>query len=270
MANGGPTRAETWNGKTWRAIRRPPGGLGGVSCSSRSLCMAIDPHINGGVAESWNGNKWRIWAQASNVCGGPPGFPCGLASVACGSADNCLAVGTVTVSQEPIQQTAAVAWDGRGWDGAGLPSAGDPAALNAAGCAGNFCMAVGGGYGDAIGGDFAIAGTWDASTRTSTDVSPNLGVICRSTLQTCSWANVISCGSATNCVTLGSWEVWNGASWTHAPAISAGRGSNLGDVSCGDAFCLAVGHRTVAGTQQTLAELWNGKAWQILGTPKVG
>jgi len=267
MANGGPTGAQTWNGKTWREMKSPPGGLSGISCGSRSTCMVIYR----GVVQSWNGKRWRIWTQATSVCGGPPGYPCGLASVSCGSASNCVGVGTQTISQEPVQDTVGVAWNGTSWTHTSPPGYGNPSAANAVSCAGNFCMDVGGGYADVDGGNVASAGTWNATTQTWKDVSPTLPVFCKGAFKTCSWAHIISCGSAANCMTFGidGNLAWNGRTWTPAPSVSAGKGSNLRTVSCGGGSCVAVGYQTVAGAQQTLAELWNGRTWRILKTPSL-
>jgi hypothetical protein len=270
MAIGGPTGMETWNGGVWRRIKSPVGRAGGVSCGSRSLCMVINGRINGGVAESWNGRQWRTWAQNTDACGGPPGFPCGLAGVSCGSASNCVAVGTQTVSQEPVQNTVAFAWDGIGWGGTSPPNDGNPAALNAISCAGKFCMTVGGAFSEVQSGGIAVAGTWDARTQSWQDVSPSLGTLC-SGFGYCFWAGVISCGSATNCMTFGRGNLaWNGMAWVPAPSVSAGRGSSLGTVSCAVASCMAVGFRTIAGAVRPLAELWNGATWKILRTPVPG
>jgi len=270
MASGGPTGAETWNGRSWRTMKSPPGGVNGVSCGSRKTCMVIYQS----VVQSWNGRRWRIWRQATNACGGPPGLPCGLAGVSCGSASNCVAVGTQTISQEPVQNTIGFFWNGTTWAGTGPPgdTEGNPAAVNAVGCAGQFCMSAGGSYSEVAGGDVATAGTWNARTQTWQDVSPNLGDICKLGVTTCTWASLVACGGPAICVTFGpsGTLAWNGSSWQPAPAVSAGRGSNLGDVSCGTAFCMAVGYRTVAGAHRTLAELWNGTTWQIISTPSPG
>jgi len=50
--------ALVWNGRAWRELRNPPGGvLGSVSCSSDSFCMArrrLD-----GQTYAWDGRTWR-------------------------------------------------------------------------------------------------------------------------------------------------------------------------------------------------------------------
>ena len=220
------------------------------------------------MLESWNGKTWRSWFGV-NLCGGPPGTSCGFADVSCGSAANCVAVGTTTFDNEGDQGETGVAWTGKTWVNADPPGNGDPAVANAVGCYGGFCMAAGGAYQEVNNGDVATAGAWNARTMSFRDVSPNLGVICTG-YTVCTWAGPMACGSPSNCMTFtGSYGnlAWNGRKWIKAPSLSAGQGSLLDAVSCDGPDCLAVGYRTIRGLQHTLAELWNGKKWRILATP---
>jgi hypothetical protein len=265
MAAGGPTGAQTWNGAAWRELASPPGGVDGVSCASRTLCMVI---YNGKV-RSWNGTTWHLWRHATDFCSGGPAGQCGLYGVSCGSRVNCVAVGTETVSQEPVQVSVGAAWNGHHWTRTEPPGDGNPAEMDAIACAGPFCMAAGGAYQDIHNGAIAQAGTWNATTQSWTDTSPDLGVICTG-FMSCGWAAVLSCASPSNCMAIDASGslAWNGTTWTAAPFVSAGKGSYLADLSCGGTMCLAVGYQTISGAQRTLAEIWNGSAWQILPTPR--
>ncbi len=248
MASGGPTGAERWNGTTWRTMPAPKGGVFGVSCASHTLCMVIYK----GLVRSWNGNTWHLWKPQTDFCTGSAPGPCGMASVSCGSKTNCVAVGTWTVSQEPVQNAVAVMWSGKSWSrDDDLPAAG------------------GGAFVDVNNGAVAVTDTWNATTKSWTGIPLDIGTLCHG-FQTCGWPSAIACASATSCMTLGApgSQFWNGTTWKSAQAISAGRGSALQDVSCGGSDCLAVGFRTVAGKRRTLAELWNGSTWTIVKTPK--
>jgi hypothetical protein len=273
MSAGGPTGTERWNGKTWAEMTSPARAVTTPSCGSRTLCMVIngaDQDDVGAIAESWNGTRWRSWPQDTGACEGPPHLPCGLADVACGSAANCVAVGTTTVSQEPVQDTIGDFWNGKEWLGTATPgdAEGNPAALTAVSCAGSFCMAVGGAFAEDMDGSVAVAGTFDAATNSWTDVSPDLGVICGGLFEACSWAGAISCGSAANCLAFGGNNLaWNGTTWKASSTRSAGPGSTLDAAGCGGQICMAVGYRTIAGVRRTLAELWNGTSWKVLPTP---
>jgi hypothetical protein len=92
----------------------------------------------------------------------------------------------------------------------------------------------------------------------------------------------ISCTSAASCTAVGSYdnaakthvplaEHWNGTSWAiRATAGPAGvTGSALSAVSCAsDTSCMAAGVAYSSdGTQQPLAEHWDGISWTIQATP---
>lgn len=92
----------------------------------------------------------------------------------------------------------------------------------------------------------------------------------------------VSCASTTACTAVGGayyggLEVapavlrWNGKTWRmqHAPNPPAYGGSQLNAVSCSRPDdCIAVGARSgPGGTQNTLAEHWNGKIWSVQPTP---
>ena len=267
FAAGGPTGAEQWNGKSWRTVNlgKPDGGLTGITCGSRTSCMLIFPRLDGPEVQSWSGGtKWHVWAKATNVCFGPSGAPCGLAQVSCGSSTNCVAVGTTQYQSSSDQKPSSVVWNGKNWAFSQPPGVGDPAAMNAVSCTGQFCLAVGGANADSLQGTIAIAATWNAATRTWTDVSPDLGQICRQ-VAACVWANLLSCGNPTNCMALGKagGQAWNGQDWEAAPIVPEGRASALESVSCGVNFCMAVGRMSVSNVRQSLTESWNGIGWTV-------
>jgi hypothetical protein len=265
MASGGPTGAERWNGRTWLTMPSPKGGVSGVSCGSRSLCMMVHDQ----VVRAWNGTSWRV-QRPTDFCGGGPPGPCGLADVSCGSASECMAVGTVTISQEPVQESVALLWNGKSWVGAYPPQDGNPSAGNAVSCVRGFCMEAGGAFSEIANGGVAVAGAWSASSASWTDVSPKLGTLCTGPLALCFWTVTVNCASKTDCMAFGGpdgLQYWNGSAWGSAKPTSAGPGSGLRDVSCGGSDCIAVGFRIVTGMHRTLAERWNGSAWTILQTP---
>ena len=267
VAAGGPTGAEQWNGRIWRAVNlgKPDGGLNGITCGSRTSCMLIFPRLNGPEVQSWTGGtSWHVWSKATNVCFGPAGAPCGLASVSCGSATSCVAVGTTQYQFSSDQKPSSVLWNGKSWAFSQPPGVGDPAALNAVSCVGKFCMAVGGGFADFLQGTIAIAATWNAATRTWTDVSPKLGQICNQKAA-CSWASLVACGSPTLCLAIapGGDQAWDGQGWQPAPPVAVGAASDLGAASCGPTFCLAVGHQRINRTRHSLTEIFSNGSWTL-------
>ena len=267
VAAGGPTGAEQWNGHAWRTVNmgKPDGGLNGITCGSPKSCMLIFPRLNGPEVQSWNGGtKWQVQTKTTNVCFGPAGAPCGLASVSCGNATNCVAVGTTQYQFSSDQKPSSVVWNGKRWAFSQPPGVGDPAAMNAVSCAGRFCMAVGGGSADFLQGTIAIAATWNAATRTWADVSPDLGHICNQKAA-CAWASVIACGSPKLCVTLGPAgpQAWDGQGWQPAPTVHTGAGSSLGALSCGQNFCVAVGYQRIGKIRHSLTEIWKAGSWTL-------
>lgn len=264
MAAGGPTGAERWNGATWRTMASPKGGLVSLTCASRTFCARIH---GGDLVSVWNGASWQD--KTNDFCSGSAPGPCWLRGVSCGSTGNCVAVGTWTVSQEPVQNATAQIWNGKKWTwDTELPAIGNPAQANAVSCRGTFCMTAGVSSSDAARASVADADKYDAGVWTG--VSPDLGGICAE-FGDCAWATVVACGNPASCITLGGpsgSQFWNGSAWQSAKAIPAGLGSGLLDVSCGGSDCLAAGFRTVAGKKRTLAELWNGSAWTIIKTPR--
>jgi hypothetical protein len=85
---------EHWNGHKW-SIQAPPRGapdatLNGVSCLSRTDCVAVGALTDGSgnsIAEGWNGRRWSIEATPT-LAGGSL-----LNGVSCVSRADCVAVG---------------------------------------------------------------------------------------------------------------------------------------------------------------------------------
>jgi len=125
-------------------------------------------------------------------------------------------------------------------------------------CTGTICVAIGSGL-----STLGNAVEWNNATQSWQDISPHNGVKVL--------ANAISCAGPSSCMTSGNFgdvnAWWNGSTWHKAPVANAGRGWRLSALSCSGSVCLEVGYRTVSGTRQTLAELWNGSTWKIIATP---
>lgn len=94
--------------------------------------------------------------------------------------------------------------------------------------------------------------------------------------------SAVSCRFASNCTAAGDYitssgahetlaEHWNGSTWAVQPTPdpSGATGSYLTGVSCGSATtCTAVGYYLdSSGSNQPLAEHWDGTAWAIQATP---
>ena len=128
------TLAETWNGTSWSIISSPnegsgDNGLGGVSCTSSTNCVAVGiyaalvvvnpnfPPINviQTLVETWNGTSWSIVSSPNE---GTDELN-ELNGVSCTSSTNCVAVG----SWEPAtSQTLVETWNGTSWSITPSPS----------------------------------------------------------------------------------------------------------------------------------------------------
>ena len=200
----------------------------------------------------------------------PAGTFSELSDISCTSPTVCMAVGT---SEGTTNQVLAESRSGSSWivQGIAQPAAGS--SLNGISCtSANACITVGNSPKGSTGArplaerwngiSWTILGAKDIATATRTSLTE------------------VSCVSATRCMAVGDSqnsvrdvplaELWNGARWriVPAPAVKGATASLLSGISCMSATrCLAVGYSVKSGNFATLAELWNGKAWRIIGTP---
>jgi hypothetical protein len=215
-------------------------GLNDVSCTAANNCMAVGAFLGSiqgtsafqefTLAETWNGSTWTILPTPSPRL---PGGGAELNSISCTSSTSCMAVGETLVFHEP------------------------------------------GGY--LIPHPFAES--WNGS-KWSVVATLTLGHSGAS-------LNGVSCTSTSSCMAVGSEgtpknptlftlaESWNGTAWKFltTPAPLTPGGTALSSVSCTGPACMAVGYygyNNGTGTKVTLAESWNGAAWQRRDTPTPG
>jgi hypothetical protein len=204
FANSGQsaTLVEQWNGSSWVVVPSPtPSGfawsvLDGVSCSSRTSCIAVGYWLPSSgtnstmLAEGWNGVTWTMLT---------PSVPAGatqsaLSSVSCAPASGCVAVGADTIDGT-IVQSLAEGWDGSQWTIESMPSLNEPE-LNGVSCSGpSACVAVGS-YG--ITGDtgFPLAEAWNGTAWTVESTPYPSG-------RTEAWFYGASCATAVSCEAVG-------------------------------------------------------------------
>jgi alpha-tubulin suppressor-like RCC1 family protein len=221
--------SQVWNGRSWRAVSAPrPTGttgsnLGGVSCVSRGLCMAVgDYQVNNSsksrtLAERWNGRRWTI-NRTPNPRDGANGDQ--LADVSCGSARACVAVGGYTKPSNMGSLPLVELWNGRAWTmrpsrRARGSTGGD---LGGASCrSAQSCVAVGESLNRS--GAMALAEMWTGNPWMIKPTPTPSGA-------TDSDLNDVSCGSQHTCMAVGRYatdafspglplaELWNGDVWT--------------------------------------------------------
>ena len=270
----------------WSPQRTPnPAGarysvLSGVSCSSRTACIAVGhsaSRTGAGVtlAERWNGTTWAI-QRTPNPAGAKTSL---LFAVSCASTTACTAVGSVT-NRAGITVPLAERWNGTRW--AIQPTSNPPRAngrvvsyLGSVSCASTrVCVAVG--YsGNSLGTTgVTLAERWNGTSwaveRTPHPVGATVGFL-----------SGVSCVSPRSCTAVGFFvdrmslgralaERWNGSAWKikRIPDPVGATDAQLADVSCAPSGpCTAVGFFGIStGIQVMLAERWNGTRWTIQWT----
>ena len=265
-----------WNGTSWSITPSPDpnqgsnAGLGRVSCTSSTNCVAVGAYNNSSsveqtLAETWNGTSWSIVSSPNEGSGQNA-----LTDVSCTSSTICVAVGFY-VNSSSVQQTLAETWNGTSWSTVSSPNEGSgPNELDGVSCTSSTnCVAVG--FYTAVivvNPDFppinviqTLVETWNG-TSWSIISSPNAGSDELNQLLG------VSCSSSTSCVAVGFWavgttqtliEAWNGTSWSLTPSPGfQGNYDTLSDVSCtSSTICVAVGYDETSANpvlQKTLIE----------------
>lgn len=273
-APGFGTVAERWNGTAWslESTATPSDGeegfFLGVSCTSATTCVVAGDYINSSftyvnLAEVWNGATWALQTTPS-----PAGaYILQMTGLSCSTASACTAVGWTQAG------AMALRYNGSVWKLEPTPPPSGPPfvtpMLNGVSCpSADTCVSVG-----SFAGTFGEAWNGSAWTLTSTPNAP--GVLSGALVS-------VSCPTVDACVAVGNQETvaggqtsladgWNGSAWSmqHTPAVTGALTVMLSSVSCVSAgACTAVGwYDNAAGTQQPLAERWDGQNWSLLTTP---
>ena len=190
-----------------------------------------------------------------------------LARVSCVTASDCWAVGSVGAGSFN-STTLAEHWNGSSWSIVQTPNPSTSTlnTLSGVDCVSSLdCWATGSGSGTNTTDD-TLAEHWNGTAWTIVN-TPNpssvsiLGGVDRTSSSDC-WT-VGHAGGQTLA------EHWNGTVWlvVNTPDTGPSQENELGTVSCvNSSDCWAVGDGAVGGTEQTLAEQWNGTAWSIVAT----
>jgi hypothetical protein len=239
------TLAERWGGTGW-TIQSATGmeqDFTGVSCPTASGCIAVGDHF----VETWDGSSWALQH-----------LPLSANGVSCPTSTFCMAVGKL-----------AARWNGTAWtlDRPVFPTDSSSASLTSVSCSTqSFCLATGT-YLAAVPSGSAykvIADAWNGHSWKL--VSPDAVTS----------FNAVSCLAARACVAVGTADSgtlaqsWNGATWSDLnPIDPSGVSDSFFSISCAapDA-CSAVGSTSTGTVSNTLAEQWDGNAWQVQATPR--
>lgn len=256
---GAPVAAATWS---LQPMPNPPGGgdVFGVSCASRTSCIAVGGRFGGyghgpatGLVESWNGAKWSLKPA-------PKPTSASFEGVSCVSQSSCTAVGYDEGHQGTLPLIEA--WNGRHWKVQSNPASGRVNGLLAGvSCVSpRSCTAVGY-YRKHGGGSQALVERWNGRAW-KLQSNPASG-------QRHSLLTGVTCVSRSFCTAVGRVghdafiERFNGKRWK--AQSNDGAGASLSGVSCATtARCAAVGAATSSGhTEVPFAESLDGGTWSV-------
>jgi hypothetical protein len=262
-----------WDGSQWWALDAPvrlnENRLLGVSCSSRTFCVAVgyDSSLNGDLADAdvWNGRGWSAMAFPN-----PDGMSFELTSVSCLSSKDCVAVGHEYNST--VSTAFAAHFDGKSWKAAVVTGVGPEALLEGVSCSSaTSCVAVGYDFTNDIDTTLLVTTTTQTKWKTDTKVK----IAGQDALLT-----GVSCVKAQSCVAVGYEtisssssqisgdelvETGKGSSWketTRATSLSKGFDVPEG-VACSSPTACSVSGIAIsrAGGDTTILALvqsWNG------------
>ena len=273
-----------WNGSAWseQAAAKKSGStqnrLLGVDCPSETRCIAVGNYQNseGGPAtlgELWNESKWSV--QTTPVPSEATSSE--LVAVGCNSTANCRAAGSAVI--KGVKTAIVESWTSPTWSSQSIPipEGATSSQLDGIDCLwSNFCVAVGR-YTTSGGSIKNLAMFWNGTEwKLQTLTDPKEAA--QSTL-----LDVACTPTPNRCTAVGGWKNsvleqftmayrFDGSTWTlqSTPNPVGSIASVFQEVSCAtETSCAAAGSWVSGGggSNQTLAEDWNGTSWSIQGTP---
>lgn len=273
-----------WNGSTWseQTAAKKSGSthnrLSGVDCPSETRCIAVGNYQNseGGPAtlgEIWNESKWSV--QTTPVPSEASSSE--LVAVGCNSTATCRAAGSAVI--KGVKTAIVENWASPTWSSQSIPipEGATSSQLDGIDCLwSNFCVAVGR-YTTSGGSIKNLAMFWDGTEwKLQTLADPKEAA--QSTL-----LDVACTPTPNRCTAVGGWKNgaleqftmayrFDGSTWTlqSTPNPAGSIASVFQEVSCAaETSCAAAGSWVSGGggSNQTLAEDWNGTSWSIQGTP---
>jgi hypothetical protein len=232
--------------------------LYGVSCTSATNCTVVGSAKGDGgrevpLAERWNGRGWLVQPTQAPPGGGS------LASVACVSPSDCIAVGFATMGPAGDEMPLAESWDGHKWVAEAAAVSGIDGALGEVSCtAATFCMAVGGVFHGNDSSPAELMERWDGHGWLH--LATPAGRVMTS----------VSCTSPSACVAVGSdssedfgvySESWDGTTWAIQANGEASTGDDVSGVSCTEPdTCTEVGSSYYYDLSPTASQ-WTGAGW---------
>lgn len=290
----GPASAQPAAAARWSIQPTPmPAGstsavMRGVSCVSRSACVAVGGFANRGglevtLAERWNGNSWSIQRTPNPLAARTGSI---LNSVSCASRSACIAVGFFQARSGPDELPLAERWHGKRWAIQRMPSPGDvyTAYMYGVSCVSTTACTAVGVFATKRdrGTGIPLVERWNGK-RWSIQHVPNPA-------PTNSEFDGVSCTSSIACTAVGQYayagpgeaeltfaERWDGKRWSiqHTPSpgpgpggLAGATGDGLRSVSCvSSSACTAVGSASRGAGPQALVERYHPTRWSTENAP---
>jgi hypothetical protein len=271
-----------WNGASWseqtpaKKSGTLPTRLYGVDCPSETRCMAAGNYQSEegpvGVTELWNENKWSV--QSTPVPAEATSSE--YVAVGCNNTAECTTVGSAVIGG--VKTAIAARWKSPNWTLSSIPvpEGATSSQLDGVDCLfSNFCAAVGR-YTTSGGSVKSFVVFWNGSWSQHTVTDPEGAA--QSTL-----LDVACTPTPNRCTAVGGWKNgsfeqftlayrFNGVTtWTlqSTPNPAGSIASVFQEVSCAtETSCTAAGSWVSGsgGSNQTLAEEWNGTTWSTQTT----
>ncbi|HEY3908054.1 MAG TPA: hypothetical protein VGM14_29385 [Streptosporangiaceae bacterium] len=245
--------AEKWTGgSAWTLLPVPdpptfdlggtmnaPASLAGVSCASRTRCMAV-----GGDEDTDAISSYASFAASSNGA---------------------------SWSVRRTGKVGAAIWNGKLWTSSGVSDTANPQSdISYLSCTSReFCMAVGSGESSFV-SEFWNGKTWHSARiatpkRSFTDFAPADALSCATTTM-CLAVGTLDAGNGGPIGPLA--EAWNGRTWRvlRSP-FQHNPGESLSAVSCRTLTdCLAIGAKQGSKASTLFTARWNGRDWKLINT----
>ncbi len=276
---------QRWNGTSWseQTPAKKSGSvqnrLFGVDCPSETRCLAVGSYQNSEASpatlgELWNEGKWAV--QTTPVPSEATSSE--LVAVGCNNTAECAAAGSAVV--KGVKTAIVAEWNSPTWtlSTVPIPKEASSSQFDGVDCLwSNFCVAVGR-YTTSGGSIKSLVEFWNGTEWKIQTVTDPEGAA-QSTL-----LDVACTPSPNRCTAVGGWKNsefeqftlayrFDGTStWTlqSTPNPAGSIASVFQEASCAtETACTAAGSWVSGsgGSNQTLAEVWNGTSWSIQGTP---
>ncbi len=258
-------------------------GLTGISCATGESCYAVGHYINSAGTELTLAEHWTLsggWSilETANPTGAKSASLSGVSCLPIEPSEGCVAVGHYVNSAGTEVMLEELLFIGKWMIGEmANPTGAKSSRLLGVRCPISSTCAAVGNYVNSGSKEVTLAEQiTTAGNKGAVQETPNAKEAKSNSLASVSCTETKACTAVGHDVNSAGTEVtlaerWNGTAWSiqETPNPTGAKSSSLAGVWCpGTEECVGVGRYVKStGTELTLAELWNGTAWSIQGSP---